>query len=315
MSVDPFDPASPLSLAARALLALAQTVDCSGLTRTEMAARTGMSRASVFRALAELATLAEPPDSLTLRLRPSSRARAGTLVPTRVSTRVPTLVPTRVPTLVSTPRLTEYVHLRTTVARDDADEVSPPTTLPPTQPCGSHTETGRLPGPGADGVLRLVEESTGMRRPVIDDGQVREVWAAYVAAHDRVMRGRGRPVRPLKLTDLRRELIRRRIRTHGLDEVIAAVTGWEHDPWPARIDHADLETVLAASGQRDNVSRFAAMCKPARPSPAAVPEEDDDEAWAELMAASRRREEAYAQELEEARRRRGGWAWEREAGA
>lgn len=64
---------------------------------------------------------------------------------------------------------------------------------------------------------------------------VQAVWEAWTTA---TRRSRS------KLDEKRRKLIVTRLREFSVDDLVAAVRGWKHDPWPDRSRHNGLEILL-----------------------------------------------------------------------
>lgn len=64
---------------------------------------------------------------------------------------------------------------------------------------------------------------------------VQAVWNAWITAT-----GRSRS----KLDDKRRRLIHVRLNQFSVDDLVAAVRGWKHDPWPDRVRQNGIEILL-----------------------------------------------------------------------
>lgn len=106
-----------------------------------------------------------------------------------------------------------------------------------------------------------------LRHRCAENDPVAAVWQAYTAS----LAGTSR--RP-RLTDTRRALIARRLAQYPLDDVVAAVQGWQFSPFHCGDNDEgrawnDLETVLAVSHKRNNLERFRDLWNDFAATPAA----------------------------------------------
>lgn len=95
-----------------------------------------------------------------------------------------------------------------------------------------------------------VEPST--QNPLTPPGEIQRVFDAWTEST-------GRTRTALDVT--RRGLIRRRLKTYPVEDLIAAVQGWDRDPWcrgenPDGKKYNDLEFLLRISSRSNNVERF-----------------------------------------------------------
>jgi hypothetical protein len=70
-----------------------------------------------------------------------------------------------------------------------------------------------------------------------------------------------------KLSPQRREKIRARLRTFPSDELVEAVQGWRHDPWPERPRHNDLLILLRTDEQAEKFRDLYRKGPPATAGP------------------------------------------------
>lgn len=111
-----------------------------------------------------------------------------------------------------------------------------------------------------------------LRHQCVESDPVVAVWQAYTAS----LAGSSR--RP-RLTDTRRALIARRLAQYPLDDVVAAVQGWQFSPFHCGDNDEgrawnDLETILAVSSKRNNLERFRDLWQDFAATPLALSEID-----------------------------------------
>jgi hypothetical protein len=137
-----------------------------------------------------------------------------------------------------------------------------------------------------DGPVELALLDPSQQPPVQAD-PVSEAWSVYEDARRSVL---GSRFRPAALTPVRRRLIAARLRSHGADQVMAALRGWTHDSWvcgdnPSRKVYGTLEFVLRVSSQGDHVERFATVAAEADAGTLPTPKDATAETGARGQAA------------------------------
>lgn len=96
--------------------------------------------------------------------------------------------------------------------------------------------------------------SVAQARPVsVDTRQVFEAWQQATGKHR------------ARLDDKRARLIRAALKAFPLTDVLDAVQGWRHDPWPERSRHNGLEVLLRDAA---HIEKFRDLCRDGPPPPA-----------------------------------------------
>lgn len=131
----------------------------------------------------------------------------------------------------------------------------------PASPFESHqTRPSGTSGP-ANGAPQLVLVTSEPNGPT----DVEVVWDAYLAGWRRLFGAKGRPPR---FDDKRKALVRRRLPEHGLDQLVAAVSGVWLSEFHVNGGHTSIDLVLRDAAHVEQFAGIHARLAPKKPAPA-----------------------------------------------